>query len=61
MGQLITRPLCASAADWMAVGDEWGGLDLGLGPVMLSWTVAILAFVGYPAASRKGTRHTVTP
>ncbi|MEU6223768.1 hypothetical protein [Streptomyces sp. NPDC047042] len=57
---VITRPLGASVADWMAVGHARGGLDLGLGPVTLSWTVAILGFVGYLAASRKDIRHEVT-
>ncbi|NEC84937.1 hypothetical protein [Streptomyces sp. SID12501] len=54
---VITRPLGASVADWMAVGHSRGGLGLGLGPVTLSWTVAILGFVGYLAASRKDIRH----
>ncbi|MGY1496770.1 COG4705 family protein [Streptomyces sp. QTS52] len=58
---VITRPLGASVADWMAVGHGRGGLDLGLGPVTLSWTVAILGFVCYLAASRKDVRHEVTP
>jgi len=50
---VITRPLGASVADWMAVGHGRGGLAMGLGPVTLSWTVAILGFVGYLAFSRK--------
>ncbi|WP_328747070.1 hypothetical protein OHT57_15935 [Streptomyces sp. NBC_00285] len=58
---VITRPLGASVADWMAVGRQRGGLDLGLGPVTLSWTVAILGFVGYLAVSRKDIRRDVTP
>ncbi|MFI1031499.1 hypothetical protein [Streptomyces sp. NPDC020951] len=58
---VITRPLGASVADWMAVGHDRGGLDLGLGPVTLSWTVAILGFVGYLAASHKDIRHDVMP
>ncbi|WP_406176455.1 hypothetical protein [Streptomyces sp. NBC_00996] len=49
---VITRPLGASVADWMALGHSRGGLALGLGPVTLSWTVAIVGFVGYPAVSR---------
>ncbi|MEU1474476.1 hypothetical protein [Streptomyces sp. NPDC005760] len=53
---VITRPLGASIADWMAVGHSRGGLNLGLGPVTLSWTVAILGFVGYLAASRRDVR-----
>jgi len=58
---VITRPLGASVADWMAVGRDRGGLDLGLGPVTLSWTVAILGFVGYLAASRKDVQRDVMP
>jgi uncharacterized membrane-anchored protein len=50
---VITRPLGASLADWMAVGHTRGGLALGLGPVTLAWTVAIVCFVGYLAFSRK--------
>ncbi|MEU6283291.1 hypothetical protein [Streptomyces sp. NPDC047028] len=48
---VITRPLGASIADWMAVPKSRGGLDWGLGPVTLSWTVAILGFVAYLAVS----------
>ncbi|MBK6014846.1 hypothetical protein [Streptomyces sp. MBT53] len=50
---VITRPLGASVADWMALSHSRGGLAMGLGPVTLSWTVAILGFVGYLAFSRK--------
>jgi len=49
---VITRPLGASVADWMALGHSRGGLALGLGPVTVSWTVAIIGFVGYLAVSR---------
>ncbi|MEU6251303.1 hypothetical protein [Streptomyces sp. NPDC047043] len=56
---VIPRPLGASVADWMAVGHSRGGLDLGLGPVTLSWTVAILGVVGSLAASRKDVRCNV--
>ncbi|MEU8648156.1 hypothetical protein AB0C91_40430 [Streptomyces sp. NPDC048674] len=55
---VITRPLGASIADWMAVNHSRGGLNLGLGPVTLSWTVAILGFVGYLAASQKDVQRT---
>jgi uncharacterized membrane-anchored protein len=50
---VVTRPLGASFADWMAVSSARGGLAWGLGPVTLYWTIAILAFVGYLAATRK--------
>ena len=49
---VVTRPLGASFADWMAVPHSAGGLNLGLGPTTLSWTAAILAFVAYLAVSR---------
>jgi uncharacterized membrane-anchored protein len=50
---VITRPLGASIADWMALPHDRGGLDWGLGPVTLAWTVAILGFVTYLAVSRR--------
>jgi uncharacterized membrane-anchored protein len=50
---VVTRPLGASVADWMAVGHGRGGLAWGLGPVTLAWTAAILALVAYLAVSRK--------
>ncbi|MEU9346984.1 hypothetical protein AB0D74_37845 [Streptomyces sp. NPDC048278] len=52
---VITRPLGASLADWMAVGHGRGGLGLGLAPVTLAWTAAIVCFVGYLAVSRRDT------
>jgi uncharacterized membrane-anchored protein len=55
---VITRPLGASVADWMALSHARGGLDLGLGPVTLSWTVAIIGFVGYLAMSRNDVGDT---
>ncbi|MFE1886598.1 COG4705 family protein [Streptomyces diastatochromogenes] len=53
---VITRPLGASLADWMALEPHRGGLGLGLGPVTLSWTVAILGLVGYLTLSRRDVR-----
>ncbi|MEV6670429.1 hypothetical protein [Streptomyces sp. NPDC051162] len=53
---VITRPLGASLADWMALDRTRGGLGLGLAPVTLAWTVAIVGFVGYIAVSRRDTR-----
>jgi uncharacterized membrane-anchored protein len=50
---VITRLLGASLADWMALGHTRGGLGLGLGPVTLAWTIAIVCFVGYLATSRR--------
>ena len=50
---IVTRPLGASFADWMAVPTARGGLDWHTGPVSLVWAVAILGFVGYLSVSRK--------
>ncbi|WP_191875966.1 COG4705 family protein [Streptomyces filipinensis] len=55
---VLTRPLGASLADWMAVSTGRGGLGWGLGPVTLSWTVAIVGFVTYLAVSRRDTERT---
>jgi len=52
---VITRPLGASLADWMALGHTRGGLGLGLTPVTLAWTAAIMGFVGYLTASQRDT------
>ncbi|MFK4111332.1 hypothetical protein [Streptomyces sp. NPDC002176] len=58
---VLTRPLGASIADWMAASHAHGGLGWGVGPVTLSWTLAILGFVGYLTVSRRDTggRRTV--
>jgi uncharacterized membrane-anchored protein len=50
---IVTRPLGASFADWMAVSHIRGGLDWGTGPVSVAWAVVIAGFVGYLAVSRK--------
>ncbi len=54
---VLTRPLGASLADWMAMSTGRGGLGWGLGPVTLSWTVAIVGFVTYLAVSRRDTER----
>ncbi len=50
---IVTRPLGASFADWMAVSKARGGLNMGLGPVTVAWTIAILGFVAYLAISHR--------
>ncbi len=50
---VLTRPLGASFADWMAVSHQRGGLNLGLGPTTAGWSLAILVLVGYLAATRR--------
>ncbi|MFC9930375.1 hypothetical protein [Streptomyces sp. NPDC127190] len=52
---VITRPLGASLADWMALPASRGGLAWGLGPVTLAWTVAIIGFVAFLSVSRRDT------
>ncbi|MEV6015543.1 hypothetical protein WJM95_29230 [Streptomyces sp. f51] len=54
---VITRPLGASVADWMALSHARGGLALGLGPVTASWTVAIVGFVAFLALSRRDVQN----
>lgn len=53
LSYIITRPLGASFADWMAVSHARGGLNMGLGPVTVAWLIAILGFVVYLAVSRR--------
>jgi uncharacterized membrane-anchored protein len=52
---VITRPLGASFADWLAVSPERGGLGLGTGPVSLVLAALIAAFVAYLSVSRRDT------
>lgn len=58
---IITRPLGASLADWMALGHARGGLGLGLAQVTLAWTIAIVGFVGNLAMSQRDTRAHTAP
>jgi uncharacterized membrane-anchored protein len=50
---IVTRPLGASYADWMALPRSWGGLDMGRGPVSLILTVVIAGFVAYLATTHE--------
>lgn len=50
---IITRPLGASFADWLAVPANQGGLNLGKGPVSIALWVLIGLFVAYLAVTRK--------
>jgi uncharacterized membrane-anchored protein len=50
---IVTRPLGASFADWLAVPRRLGGIGLGTGLVTLLSTAAILSFVAYLALTRK--------
>jgi uncharacterized membrane-anchored protein len=53
LAYIVTRPLGASFADWLAVSPERGGLNLGTGPVTLALLLAIVGFVGYLAVKRE--------
>lgn len=55
---IITRPLGASFADWLAVPANLGGLNLGKGAVSIVAWLVIAGFVAYLAISRKDTPAT---
>jgi uncharacterized membrane-anchored protein len=50
---IITRPLGASFADWLAVPSNQGGLDLGKGLVSIATWALIIALVAFLALTRK--------
>src|SRR5690348_1931112 len=50
---IITRPLGASFADWLAVPPSQGGLNLGKGPVSIALWVLIIGFVAYLAITHR--------
>lgn len=52
---VVTRPLGASVADWLAVSHGRGGLALGTGPVSLALAAMIAGFVYYLAQTGKDT------
>jgi uncharacterized membrane-anchored protein len=52
---VVTRPLGASVADWLAVSHARGGLALGTGPVSLVLAATIAGFVAYLSATGKDT------
>jgi uncharacterized membrane-anchored protein len=53
LAYVVTRPLGASFADWLAVTHKRGGLDLGTGPVSLVLAAMIAAIVAYLSVTRK--------
>jgi uncharacterized membrane-anchored protein len=55
---IVTRPLGASFADWLAVSHRLGGLGLGRGVVSLISTIVIICLVGYLAVTRKDVDDT---
>ncbi|WP_104087141.1 hypothetical protein [Arthrobacter sp. GMC3] len=50
---VLTRPLGASFADWMAVSHQRGGLDWGSGPVSVGWALAIVGLVAVLAIKQR--------
>ena len=50
---IVTRPLGASFADWLAVSPQRGGLGLGYGPVSLMLGILIVGFVVFLSITRK--------
>ena len=52
---VVTRPLGASFADWLAVSPERGGLALGTGPVSLVLAATIAGFVAYLTVTGRDT------
>jgi uncharacterized membrane-anchored protein len=56
---IITRPLGASFADWLAVPAFQGGLNLGKGTISIVLWILIIGFVGYLAVSHKDIAQNV--
>jgi uncharacterized membrane-anchored protein len=52
---VVTRPLGASFADWLAVSSQRGGLALGTGPVSFVLAAMIAGFVAYLSVSGRDT------
>ena len=50
---ILTRPLGASAADWLADAKYRSGLGFGTGPVTAVWLAAIIVLVGYLATRQR--------
>ncbi len=58
---VVTRPLGASVADWLAVSHARGGLDLGPGPVSLAFAAVIAAFVYHLSKTGKDMPPDLVP
>ncbi len=54
---IITRPLGASFADWLAVPPSQGGLNLGKGTISITLWILIIAFVAYMALSHRDVKR----
>jgi uncharacterized membrane-anchored protein len=55
---IITRPLGASFADWLAVPPAQGGLNLGKGTISIALWILIIAFVTYLTVSHRDVART---
>lgn len=56
LAYVLTRPLGASIADWMAVEPSRGGLGFGAGGVALGLTLIVIGLVRYLSVSRIDVR-----
>jgi uncharacterized membrane-anchored protein len=56
LAYILTRPLGASLADWMAVEHGRGGLEFGAGGVALGSTLVVIGLVRYLSISRIDVR-----
>lgn len=52
-GYVVTRPLGACFADWMAIPRSTGGLGYGYGSISAMLTILIAGFVGFLTVTRK--------
>jgi uncharacterized membrane-anchored protein len=57
LAYIMTRPIGASFADWVAKPHSLGGLAFGDGKVSLCLTVVLIIFVIYLSVSRKDTQN----
>jgi uncharacterized membrane-anchored protein len=53
---IITRPLGASFADWLAVPQSVGGLNFGKGTISIALWISIVALVAYLAISHRDVK-----
>lgn len=58
---IVTRPLGASFADWLAVPASQGGLNLGKGPVSVALWILIAGFVAFLAITHGDTPPAEAP
>jgi uncharacterized membrane-anchored protein len=56
LAYIMTRPIGASFADWVAKPHGLGGLGVGDGKVSLCLTVVLIIFIVYLSVSRKDTQ-----